>query len=106
MGQPLGDSATPPNAASAVGAEAAQPVRQPDEYEFGDVFPDAAQLRFGMSYHGDPLVGRDMPAAHGAQICDLSGQPTRQAASDAAPHPVAGPSRTRGPATARAPTPA
>jgi hypothetical protein len=90
VGEPLGDSAAAPNAASEVGAGAAEPVRQPDEYEFGDVFPAASQLRFGMSYHGDPLVSRNMPAATGAQVCDLSGQPERQATSDAAPHPVAG----------------
>jgi hypothetical protein len=90
VGRPLGDSAAAPNAASAAGAEAAEPVQQPDDYEFGDVFPAASQLRFGMTYHGDPLVSRDMPAATGAQVCDLSGQPERQATSDAAPHPVAG----------------
>ena len=32
VGRPLGDSAAAPNAASAVGAEAAEPVRKPDEY--------------------------------------------------------------------------
>ena len=90
VGAPLGESAAAPNAASAVGAAAAEPVRQPDEYEFGDVFPAASQLRFGMRYHGDPLVSRDMPAATGAQVCDLSGQAGRQAMSDAAPDPVAG----------------
>ena len=90
VGRPLGDSAAAPNAASEVGAEAAEPVRQPDDYEFGDVFPTASQLRFGMRYHGDALVSRNMPAATGAQVCDLSGQPERQATSDAAPHPVAG----------------
>jgi hypothetical protein len=90
VGRPLGDSAAAPNAASAVGAEAAEPVRRPDEYEFADVFPAASQLRFGMRYHDDPLVSRDMPAATGAQVCDLTGRPGRQATSDAAPHPVAG----------------
>lgn len=90
VGGPLGDSDSAPNAASAVGADAAEPVRQPDQYAFGDVFPAASQLRFGMRYHGDPLVSRDIPAATGAQLCDLTVQPGRQATSDASLQPVAG----------------
>lgn len=89
LGQPLGRSATAPNAASKPGAAQGKPVRPQAEYDFGDVFPAASQLRFDMKYHGTPVSTPLMPAASGAQMCDNTGQPD-QAARDAKPDPVAG----------------
>ncbi|NNM45708.1 hypothetical protein [Knoellia koreensis] len=89
LGQPLGRSATAPNAASKPGAAQGKPVRPQAQYDFGDVFPAASQLRFDMKYHGTPVPSPLTPAAPGAQMCDNTGQPD-QAARDAKPDPVSG----------------
>ena len=93
QGRPLGTSTQAPNAASRPGTVAPRQTDPTENaYALGEqLFPSAAQLGHGMSYHGAPIDGPRTPAASGAQVCDsvLVAQ-AKGVAADHSPRPVAG----------------
>ncbi|KGN39608.1 hypothetical protein [Knoellia subterranea] len=92
LGQALGKSATPPNAASAIGAEAGPTVTDINTYDFGDVFPEESSMPAGFVFHGEPLRTTNAAPVMGVHACDPAtvDDPTGM---DTAPNAVAQVSR-------------